>query len=1236
LRDICKAIIDKYTGTSSPAWKEPTDIKIPQEDHASESDDKDGTLFDLDRDDKRIVVNTFGPPELDKALTVISEEEASVRRQADLIDTERQAERLLLMKDVGVTAKQTELRIADLLYSQQRLEAHLKKLEAPFTRTSSQMTLLHNSLGRSEKIELLLWLSKVPHREHHRIIPSQIPCGSGQWLLQDQEFISWMASSASEIFWLYGPSGSGKTKLVSIVIENLKTGMSNLKNATPIYCPRALAEPERADPCEILRSIIKQLSQSQSGILQSTVDSFEQNRLEAEVDGLPPSTLILSECKNLLLQIVNTTPATIVIDALDECDPTRRHHLLSFFNNIITTSQNVVKIFITSRDEIDLRAHIAHCDRIRITEEQNCHDIQKFVVTEVDQAIKNRRLLCGNVPHDLREHVVNELIGKAQGMFRWASLQVETLCDPEQVIREQDVIQTLAKLPSTLSKFYDVVFGHILRLNAGSRSIAVTTLQWLLGAGKILFIEEFQAALSDSGASIISTDDVTGCCCGLVEIDKGMNTLRPTHPSVREYLEGLPQFSKNEVTSNIAERCLAANMNYGGTTLNKLADYAVMHWAHHCAAANASSHLGDILSKFLFHRNHFDGWLDVLEARLTDMNINSELAKKLHAVQIKPTSPPFVLSCFGLFRLLDESRLETSITDWHQCNLSGASALNVAARWGHLDAVKYLVRLGLNVNCTGGQFGHALQASAFAGHHQTIAFSIDNGATTSGPGESFDPVYAAISSGNGEIASMILEKGYKFSSQQKFEECLKLAAFKGHVDLMLSMLQGINSVFSPKQIHDILQVALYGRNEREVNLLIIGYGDINAETGYFGNALHAAICGGTLKLVQYVLAQGADLHTRGRFGYPLRAAVAFGHEEVLQWLLTDKESDPNIQDEELGDCPQTAALKGYLAIMTLLLDQGADVKGSGGVDQDALQAACFGGHQAAVQLLLRNHADIRYRGCYRNALQAAVFGASKNVVKILLEYGAEWDLSLQNQWMQRMPVPGRLSLPDPWRESWSDGAGPLEAAALTGNLSFDRLLIDKGTTLTANCGWEGNLALEDADLPPYRSLHIMAMLKSWIAFWIPLHAAIQDLNFSLASKFLERGAKIDKFWGPRYGTCLQMCSDQGNLAGVKFLVDHGASVNGLHGRNGTALQLSSDGGHFEIVELLISHDVDLEAHGEFGTALQAATAKGHFDVVFNFYSRMVLKSIPSMDPMARHFMQQALINGISFTLFSFC
>ncbi|KAG9727819.1 hypothetical protein KCU73_g12529, partial [Aureobasidium melanogenum] len=149
---------------------------------------------------KRIVVNTFRPPELDKALTVVSEEEASVRRQADLIDTERQAEGMLLVKDIGVTAKQVELRIEDLLNSQRKLEAQLKKLEAPYIRTFSQMTLLQNSLERAERIELLLWLSKVPYREHHRIISSQLFCGSGQWLLQNQKFISWMTSSASEIF----------------------------------------------------------------------------------------------------------------------------------------------------------------------------------------------------------------------------------------------------------------------------------------------------------------------------------------------------------------------------------------------------------------------------------------------------------------------------------------------------------------------------------------------------------------------------------------------------------------------------------------------------------------------------------------------------------------------------------------------------------------------------------------------------------------------------------------------------------------------------------------------------------------------------------------------------------------------------------------------------------------------------------------------------------------------------
>jgi hypothetical protein len=93
----------------------------------------------------------------------------------------------------------------------------------------------------------------------------------------------------------------------------------------------------------------------------------------------------------------------------------------------------------------------------------------------------------------------------------------------------------------------------------------------------MLSVDEFQAALSDSGASMVSTDDVTGCCWGLLEVDKGMDTLRLTHPLVREYLETLPQFSKNEMSSVIAERCLAANINHRGTRLDKLANYAIIY-----------------------------------------------------------------------------------------------------------------------------------------------------------------------------------------------------------------------------------------------------------------------------------------------------------------------------------------------------------------------------------------------------------------------------------------------------------------------------------------------------------------------------------------------------------------------------------------------------------------------------------------------------------------------------------
>jgi hypothetical protein len=184
-------------------------------------------------------------------------------------------------------------------------------------------------------------------------------------------------------------------------------------------------------------------------------------------------------------------------------------------------------------------------------------------------------------------------------------------------------------------------------------------------------------------------------------------------------------------------------------------------------------------------------------------------------------------------------------------------------------------------------------------------------------------------------------------------------------------------------------VSLHGHYELVQTVLYEKGADVNAQGGYYGNALQAASYSGSKAIVALLLEKGADVNAQGgHYGNALQAASWKGNEAIVP-LLLKKGADVNTQSGYYGNALQAASSEGEMAVVALLLEKGADVNAQGGKYGNALQAASSEGEMAVVALLLEKGADVNAQGGkYSNALQAASNSGSEAIVQQLLEAGA--------------------------------------------------------------------------------------------------------------------------------------------------------------------------------------------------------------------------------------------------------
>ncbi|THV46387.1 hypothetical protein BGAL_0390g00040 [Botrytis galanthina] len=536
--------------------------------------------------------------------------------------------------DTGFDEALLELYVAILTFESHAIQIYRKStasrlisaIKLPSNKLQDGLEMdYQDSLELRERETLLRWLSTIPYRKHHKLKRSERLEGSCEWLLNSADYIQWKDSSASSILWLNGTAGCGKSVLTSAVIENLCQESSSMGTAAPVayfYCSRNTAEPERANPEEVLRSILEQVSSNTAELpIRKPVVKVYENLVKENRGLTPQEGLSLDETTEVLLKILQVDPFYVVIDALDECDPSERPSLIESLKTIIDESASVVKVFISSRRYTDIASQFEESPCISIQPSHTSRDIEDYVRKEVSEAMEKRRIVKGKLlPEEkkkIEQQITQALIDGSQGMFRWVTLQIQQLC--KQVRVKRDIESVLRKLPKSLEESYHLVYQDIMDMEEPSQKAAIRTLQVLLSTRRKLSLDEMLAAVTvdiDTNEALVSTvDELLDVCSNLIIFDEEEKILRFAHLSVREFLEECAPRDHFSIQSRelfLMNRCLYIFLCTSRHVIiskdqtdeiirqnERFTTYAAEYWPKHCALGQPDVVTSKLLKEFI-------------------------------------------------------------------------------------------------------------------------------------------------------------------------------------------------------------------------------------------------------------------------------------------------------------------------------------------------------------------------------------------------------------------------------------------------------------------------------------------------------------------------------------------------------------------------------------------------------------------------------------------------------------
>src|SRR4051794_36722128 len=114
--------------------------------------------------------------------------------------------------------------------------------------------------------------------------------------------------------------------------------------------------------------------------------------------------------------------------------------------------------------------------------------------------------------------------------FRWASLQLQSVCD---VKTDEAVQERLGRLPPKLEDLYSELYEKLIKNSEDAdREVTIYALSWLLCAKRTLSSAEFLIALSKTPrrrVNQLKKEHVLEMCSNMIVFDSLLDTFRFAH-----------------------------------------------------------------------------------------------------------------------------------------------------------------------------------------------------------------------------------------------------------------------------------------------------------------------------------------------------------------------------------------------------------------------------------------------------------------------------------------------------------------------------------------------------------------------------------------------------------------------------------------------------------------------------------------------------------------------------------